>query len=321
MSIAGLGSIVVLLIVSTRLKRINVEYVCTTMELFSKSDYHFPRSFFFGGLIVGTTLMSASASYLQNAVVALSASFGPIYLQGILSGQGAIALIVAAIQLLSAYAALSQTPVEPQPSGALFAVQDGFSPFSASPITIREINGPRPEQGILNSAFSFFVAIGCFTVVSLLSYVLLVQLPLYKLVIRANEDGSDSDSFQQPQASLRVVERKVRKLGLSVFGTFAVTLAVFPSITSTILSVNEGRLAPGTFGANLTQAAVFLPVGFLVFAAGDWIGRVLPQIKVLAFTNWKALMILSAARIVFIVSHRIELPYRDANATLISLCS
>lgn len=62
-------------------------------------------SVFFGVLIAATILASAGASFLQNAVVGLSAAFGPWYLQGILSGQGAIGAIVALVQMLSAAAA------------------------------------------------------------------------------------------------------------------------------------------------------------------------------------------------------------------------
>ncbi|KAM0788956.1 hypothetical protein ACM66B_003030 [Microbotryomycetes sp. NB124-2] len=274
-SIVALTAIVVMYIISTRIPRINVDL-------------------FFGMLIVSTLALSACASYLQNAVVALSASFGPIYLQGILSGQGAIALIVAGIQLISAYAAMSSELASRSGSSGLV-----MQPGSSSIFELLEVNGPQPQQGILDSAFSFFVAIAAFAVLSLLAYLLLLNLPLYKVVIRASEDDSDSDD-KGPRASLRVVERKVRKLGISVFLTFLVTLAVFPSITSTILSVNQGKMQPGTFGDVLTQPAVFLPIGFLFFALGDWIGRVLPQAKILTFTDWRALLGLSLARVVFI---------------------
>ena len=57
---------------------------------------------FFTVLIASTILASAGASFLQNAVVGLSAAFGPWYLQGILSGQGAIGAIVAAVQMVTA---------------------------------------------------------------------------------------------------------------------------------------------------------------------------------------------------------------------------
>jgi solute carrier family 29 (equilibrative nucleoside transporter), member 1/2/3 len=83
-----------------------------------------------------------------------------------------------------------------------------------------------------------------------------------------------------------------------MFGVFAVTLSVFPAVTSSILSVHE----EGSGGPTWSQAAVFLPIGFMVFAVGDWTGRILPQSKFLTFTDWRALAVASAARIVFIVS-------------------
>jgi len=57
---------------------------------------------FFAVLMASTILASAGASFLQNAVVGLSAAFGPWYLQGILSGQGAIGAIVASVQMVTA---------------------------------------------------------------------------------------------------------------------------------------------------------------------------------------------------------------------------
>ncbi|KAK4057846.1 peptidyl-prolyl cis-trans isomerase cpr6 [Microbotryomycetes sp. JL221] len=280
-SIISLSVIVTLYIISTRIPRINVDL-------------------FFALLLCSTIALSASASYLQNAVVALSASFGPIYLQGILSGQGLIAVIVAAIQLVSAYAALSSEMAARQPSSPDLIIQPGGFSFSHA-LSVLEVNGPSPPSGILDSAFSFFIAIGSFAILSILAYILLISLPLYKVVIRANEqDPNDHDDDKPLAASLRTVERKVRKLGISVFLTFLVTLAVFPSITSTILSVNEGKMKSGTAGDVLTQPAVFLPIGFLMFALGDWLGRILPQAKVLTFTDWRALLALSGARIVFI---------------------
>lgn len=59
---------------------------------------------FFGLLMAMTILASAGASFLQNAVVALSSLFGPWYLQGILSGQGAVGAVVALVQMISAAA-------------------------------------------------------------------------------------------------------------------------------------------------------------------------------------------------------------------------
>lgn len=283
-SILVLLAVVALYIVSTQIKEI-------------------PTGLFMSALLVCTVVLAASASYLQNAVVALSASFGPHYLQGILSGQGAVAFLVSALQFIAAYTSLSaaapsdpQVVIGPSTVAPQLYIYDG---------TLSATQAPIPEKGVRQAAFTFFLAIGIFAVVSLLSYILLTHIPLYRLVIRASEGDEEDDDGRQKSAkpSLRVVERKIRKLGISMFLVFGITLAVFPSITSTIVSVNEGKLPPGSgISETLTKAPVFLPVAFMMFAIGDWVGRMIPQIKVLTFTNWKALALLSAARIVFIVS-------------------
>lgn len=229
-------------------------------------------------------------------MVALSASFGPTFLQAILSGQGAISVGVAGIQLIAAYTslrpALSLADSLPSPQ----------IPLSLLRRALAFAEDPEPADGVRNSAFTFFLTIGCFAVFSLLAYALLLRLPLYKLVVRSTEEENPSTSkpsnSRPPHASLRAVERKIRKLGISMFGVFAVTLSVFPAVTSSILSVHE----EGNGGPTWSQAAVFLPIGFMVFAVGDWTGRILPQAKFLTFTDWRALAVASVARVVFIAS-------------------
>lgn len=232
--------------------------------------------------------MSLAASYLQNAVVALSSIFGPMFLQGILSGQGAVALVIAAIQFIAAYSATASQDI----------------------VLFDEGGAPVPSPAIRDSSFHFFLTITCFAVFSLLSFIVLIRLPLYRLVLRANDKGADDDNAPSP----RVVERKVRWLGIAVFYVFFVTLAVFPSVTATITSVNEGK-------SRLAAPELFVPLAFTIFAAGDWLvrlptlcqycprtdhlavfaqGRALPQTERFAFTSTKWLLISSAARTVFI---------------------
>ncbi|GAA5892877.1 nucleoside transmembrane transporter FUN26 [Sporobolomyces salmoneus] len=274
-----------------------------------------PSTLFFAFLIISAIVLSASASYLQNAVVALSAAFGPSYLACILSGQGGIGFAVAMIQLVAAWtAAKANLPKSATPSSA-FAFQLETSPNPDLQATIQLLESPVPPAAIRQTAFSFFLTIGIFAVVSWLCYAVLIRLPLYRLVIRSefdedaqhqaeqnhsssnsNGDGTGKGSEDTPAASLRVVERKVRKLGIAMFLVFGVTLSVFPSITSSILSVKTGH----PDAKLIQQPELFVPLGFAVFAAGDWFGRVLPQWEKLAWTNWKGLMACSVARFAFI---------------------
>ncbi|GAA5927602.1 nucleoside transmembrane transporter FUN26 [Sporobolomyces koalae] len=273
-----------------------------------------PSTPFFMFLIASAIVLSASASYLQNAVVALSAAFGPSYLACILSGQGGIGFAVAMIQLVSAWsAAKANLPRSASPQTA-FALQLDMSPNPSVQATLNLLESPVPPAAIRQTAFSFFLTIGIFAAVSWFSYAILIRLPLYRLVIRsefdedaqhdAERNGNDSSSAhsngkslkESGKTSLRQVERKVRKLGIAMFLVFGITLSVFPSITSSVLSVKTGE----SDAALLQRPELFVPLGFAVFAAGDWFGRVLPQWEKLAWTNWKGLLICSIARVVFI---------------------
>lgn len=283
-SILVLAANLALFIISTKVKKI-------------------PPALFFAFLIVSSIILAASASYLQNAVVALSASFGPSYLNQILSGQGAIGFAVAMIQFVAAYGAVKNAPKEPSHDLVLIEDNSTFTSLLGNPLLVARAAAAPPEP-VRQSAFTFFLTVGLFAAASFVCYIVLIRLPLYRLVIRASFDSDaqpnkpkDASSSSDSGVSLRVVERKVRHLGVAMFLVFGITLAVFPSITSTIVSVKsddpDARI--------LQRSELFVPLGFAVFAGGDWLGRVLPQWDKLAWTNWKALMACSIGRVVFVV--------------------
>ncbi|KAM0745979.1 nucleoside transporter [Meredithblackwellia eburnea MCA 4105] len=288
-------------VLSTRISTsIIVMSVILVVGIVSTKIDEIEPSVFFAGLMVSTVILSACASYLQNAVVALSSRFGSRYLQGILSGQGAIGLAVAVLQFIAAYASTS-----PSPSNSTSPIPTPHSKLHlhlqprAGPITPESI----PPSAIRTSAFTFFLTITIFSFISFLSHVLLHNLPLYRLISTAHAESSaihirNGGSEAQP----RVVERKVRKLGVAIAGVYVVTLAVFPSITGSVLSVNEGGTDVGVWslGPRLSLPSLFIPLGFIVFNAGDWIGRAMPQVKALTFTDWRLLATASAARVLFI---------------------
>ncbi|GAA5891685.1 hypothetical protein JCM5296_005511 [Sporobolomyces johnsonii] len=289
LSITVLACVLIIFIVTTQVEQI-------------------PQNLFFAFLIISSIVLSASASYLQNAVVALSAAFGPSYLASILSGQGGIGFAVAMIQFVSAYSAAKASASADPPAFTSLLLQTDVSLVSTSDLGhpsgdlgIYMFDAPVPPEATRQSAFSFFLTIGIFAAVSWVSYAVLIRLPLYRLVIRStfDEDASsrsNSKPSPSPSTSMRKVERKVRKLGIAMFLVFGITLSVFPSITSSILSVKTGEPDANIF----QKPELFVPLGFAVFAAGDWFGRVLPQWEKLAWTNWKGLMACSVARVVFV---------------------
>ncbi|PLW18157.1 hypothetical protein PCASD_19072 [Puccinia coronata f. sp. avenae] len=282
---------------------------------------------FFGFLIVVTLFEALGSAYLQTSVIGLSAWFGSNYLQAILSGQGAIGVLVSVVQLLVNINELNSSSDPANPDGA--------------------------ADHIRQSSSTFFGLCTAFCVLALVCFMTLLQLPIYQEAMQrkhaARKVLPDSleyeDSVVQPLLSssssssvdqvsenahlpipvgpkLRVVERKIRLLGLSIFYNFFITLAVFPSITGFILSSHDpahahiGLLTTATSSVdssgsdsrllldNWYKPSIFIPLHFVVFNLGDWAGRVLPQLlprfsKRLSHRT-SALYTLSAARTIFI---------------------
>ncbi|KAA1118585.1 hypothetical protein PGTUg99_011628 [Puccinia graminis f. sp. tritici] len=258
--------------------------------LISTRHVLFDASCFFGFLIVVTLAEALGSSYLQTSVIGLSAWFGSTYLQAILSGQGAIGVLVSVAQLLVNIKELDS---------------------SSGP------SNPGDTAGhIRQSSFTFYALCTGFSVFALLCFLVLLRLPIYKLAIqrkysarKSHQASASEDSVERPLLSpsvdllseslsvplpsptgpdLFVVERKIRLLGLSIFYNFFITLAVFPSITGFILSSNDpdrahiGALMTTSNGSrfldNWYKPTIFIPLHFVIFNLGDWTGRILPQL-------------------------------------------
>jgi len=253
----------------------------------------FDPDLFFGFLILVTIAEALGSSYLQTSVIGLSAWFGSTYLQAILSGQGAIGVLVSVVQLLVNIKELDSPSDPSNPDGA--------------------------ARHTRRSSFVFFGLCTGFCLLTLVCFAVLLKLPIYKLAMKrkhaarkahhdgppgcedsverpllsSSVDGLSDDSFHLPVPTgpkLRVVERKIRLLGLSIFYNFFITLAVFPSITGFILSSHDpdhahiGSLMTTSNGSrfldNWYKPTIFISLHFVIFNMGDVFGRVLPQLFV-----------------------------------------
>ena len=67
---------------------------------------HTSRSFFVSFVLANSILQATANAYFQPAAIALASLFGPIAVQTVMSGQGAIGVIVSSIQVLSATASV-----------------------------------------------------------------------------------------------------------------------------------------------------------------------------------------------------------------------
>lgn len=109
--------------------------------------------------------------------------------------------------------------------------------------------------------------------------------------------------LSRKKASITIVAKKIQHLGFTIFLVYVVTISVFPAVTSLILSVNlPAETKEDGLVAAFRTPALFVPLGFVVYATGDWIGRTLPQFGGLRVRDWKVLFLCAVARLAFIVS-------------------
>lgn len=182
---------------------------------------------------------AAVSATIQSGSAALTTLFeDAFYMQGVMSGQGAIGFAVAITQFLAALRS---------------------SKHSSSTPSAEAIAGDDNGQKLVSSTANFFVISLVFAIISGYAAYTLVKLPLYKQAMRRHrdierinagaeaslDDGSAFPSnFQHHKSSIYDVNRKIQSLGLAVMYIFIVTIGLFPSITSSIKSINhEGPLS------------------------------------------------------------------------------
>ena len=99
------------------------------------------------------------------------------------------------------------------------------------------------------------------------------------------------DSAPKPTAS-SIILWEIRFLSLSVFLTFATTLALYPALTAAVV--------PSQPGARPMYTRLFVPLGFLCSGVGDWIGRSIPARPSWILTNQPLILALTASRAGFL---------------------
>ena len=77
---------------------------------------HLPDGLFATFIITAGIALAAAGSYLQTSVVAVASLFGPTVIQSLLSGQAVVAVILSAVQLLSAIGSLHTSQAGPGPA-------------------------------------------------------------------------------------------------------------------------------------------------------------------------------------------------------------
>ncbi|ORX53550.1 hypothetical protein DM01DRAFT_1336097 [Hesseltinella vesiculosa] len=217
------------------------------------------------GLLV---LTGATTSVYQAAVFAEASRFPPQYIQAVMSGQGVAGVAVAVSSLVSA---LASTKTSPQAS-----------------------------------AMMYFVSALVITVAALVGRVIVQQQPFYQYYVgRDTKQVSSSDvtleneddTLSSDSASIMdtwTMIRRSKVMTLTVAYVFAITLMVFPAITSLVKSTQPPPRS------RWFQDDMFVAVHFVLFNLGDWIGRFLPMWPALRVLKPKPLLLMSLARTAFL---------------------
>ncbi|KAK9897583.1 hypothetical protein P389DRAFT_58669 [Cystobasidium minutum MCA 4210] len=254
-----------------------------------------PRSLYYIFIFLITIAGAGSCASLQSSSAALTTLFDdPFFMQGVMSGQGAIGFGISVVQYLSAWSSSDKTGHQ-EPDNHSTSSQAGA------------------DDKIVASTFRFLLVSLMFILIAGVATYTLIRLPCYKHAMQRHQqleearldDGQDEHHpqngfphahIQHHKSSIWQVNRKIRDLGWSIAYIYAVTIGLFPSITSLIRSVNDN----GPNESPATNSLLWLYLGFVIFNTSDWIGRALPGFAKLIFTNKHKLIMATVARTVFI---------------------
>ncbi|OWT42198.1 solute carrier family 29 (equilibrative nucleoside transporter), member 1/2/3 [Cryptococcus neoformans] len=222
-------------------------------------------------LVFISLVLSFSTAYLQSSVFALSSLWGSEQTLGVMSGQGGIAVLVSGIQFVLAFV-------------SVIAKSDNGQ-------------GDEGEEASKLAGVGLWAAcslgvVGCFMASRYLK-----RHPKYLDVLApkfATNELNSVEGNKRESVTTRKLLKKNWELNLAVAWVFVVTLSVFPPITTRILSTHQPT-------PRLLQPDVFMPLHFVIFNIGDYIGRTyLPSYSALLFTSPRRILLLSLGRSLFI---------------------
>ncbi|RAL04070.1 nucleoside transmembrane transporter FUN26 [Aspergillus ibericus CBS 121593] len=206
----------------------------------------------------------------QNGVYAYVSGFGrEEYTQAIMGGQGVAGVLPCIVQILSVISVPSKKEGQAAP----------------------------PEFS--KSAFAYFITATAVSSFALLAFLSLVKRRSATTLSDATDDHSDSgvsENDPSKTVSLWTLFKKLRFMATAIFLCFTITMT-FPVFTAEIESVH----APTPNRSRLFDQAVFVPLAFFFWNAGDLLGRMLVLVPRLSLVHRPlALFLFSIARAGFI---------------------
>lgn len=152
-----------------------------------------------------------------------------IFMQAVMSGQGAIGFAVALTQFLAAVQAQRSTQAESRHLIREASIQGSLTLLGRSDI----LSGD--DASLLHSTAAFFSICLVFTGIAAISAWALFRSLLFK---RAMDRSKQPDHVHNPNTTIRSVHEKIKDVGLAIGFIYTITIGLFPAITSNIMSVN-----------------------------------------------------------------------------------
>ncbi|KEP55744.1 equilibrative nucleoside transporter [Rhizoctonia solani 123E] len=256
---------------------------------------------FFAVILANGALQAASGSWFKIAVAALASVFGPDAIAAFMTGGALVAVGVSLLKLVTAHASLaSEYPGAYKPHLAL-----GVHPLNL-------LNSPSDADRTASTIIYFSVSAALIGSGIVAYAYLYPQIPhdVRKELSQPEDEHSDIESTPTEvdyllgrvsgtpipvfSPSIWIVARKNAYYNIAVFYVFVVTMAVFPAITTSILSVNSSD------ESIIFNPLIFSALHFLNFNFADLVGRALVSFKPISSTSNTRLLLYSLARTIFI---------------------
>ena len=231
---------------------------------------HVSANGYFAFLMVMVFTASLATGLCQNGIFAFVTGFGVReYTQAIMTGQAIAGVLPCIVQIVSVLSV---------------ANQDG-----------KEGAGQESPK----SAFAYFLTATAVSALALVAFMYLARHrrgnSVAKRTVEGVDEAEEEEYTERKVVGMLTLFKKLRWLALGVFLCFAVTM-VFPVFTQEILSVRSPETSPRLF-----QPASFIPFAFLLWNAGDLVGRLAPLLPRLSLVHYpRTVFLISILRIVFV---------------------
>ncbi|KAI9723305.1 MAG: hypothetical protein M1812_001188 [Candelaria pacifica] len=225
---------------------------------------------YLGFLLLMVFAASLATGFSQNGVFSYVSGFGrEEYTQAIMTGQAVAGVLPCIAQIVSVLA-----------------------------VPAKDASDPSGQESS-TSAFAYFLTATAVSAIALLAFAWLVRQHASnsagKRLVESVDEAEEEEQEERKVVGMWTLFKKLHWLASAVFLCFCITM-VFPVFTAKIMSVRS----PGT-AARLFQPASFIPFAFLIWNAGDLIGRLLTLLPSLSLTSRPLILFfISLARIIFI---------------------